>query len=205
MLIFPKNSSFSAQLKGDSNWITRRRKGTVTVSFTPQQEGFCEAVLELNFFDKKHNVDFVIERTLRGVAKQPTSDRRHHQGSLPTNHQAHDNPNFCSGEGEELLDSDNTGISVSGEDGLDFGIVERIEPDGPFATPMSSLTIRNAEGFPAMTLIESRVRTLYGRDYRWVLTVSQYCLHSFAPQLHCNRGYRSSHSAWHGQRSAYTI
>ncbi|KAI0253344.1 hypothetical protein BJV78DRAFT_1193695 [Lactifluus subvellereus] len=162
-------SSFSAQLEGGPKRIKHKRNCTVTVSFTPQREGFCEAVLELKFVDAKHNVDFVIERTLRGVAKQPTGDRRHHQESLPTNHRAHDNPGFSSGEGEELLDSDDTGISVSGEnDGLDFGIVERMSLDGPFATPTFSLTIKNAEGFPAVTLVEERVTTLYGRDFSFI-------------------------------------
>jgi hypothetical protein len=58
------------------------------------------------------------------------------------------------------------GISVPHEDGVDFGIVERMDLDGPFATPTSSLTIKNAEGFPAVTLVQVNIRTLFGSDSR---------------------------------------
>jgi hypothetical protein len=64
-------------------------------------------------------------------------------------------------EGEELLDS---GISVSDEEGLDVGIVERRRPNGPFATATALLTIKLAAGFPAVTFLEERIRTSDGSD-----------------------------------------
>ena len=149
------HSLFSAQFQGDSTRIEPETQRTVTVSFTPRREGLCEAVLELTFYDREHKADFVVERTLRGVVR-----------SLPTRDWADDNESLSSGEAEELLDNTGTGISVSGEDGLDFGIVGRTHLDGPFATPTSSLTIMNAEGFPAVTLVNARIRTLFGSDSR---------------------------------------
>lgn len=58
------------------------------------------------------------------------------------------------------------GISVSREEGVDFGIVERMDLDGPFATPTSSLKIKNAEGFPAVTLVQANIRILFGSNSR---------------------------------------
>jgi hypothetical protein len=156
LLHFPMQSLFSARLDGDSKWIKPKPRRTVTISFTPQLGGLYEAVLELIFHDRVRKFDFVIERTLCAVASL-TSD-----------------------EGEEPLDSADTGISVSDKDGLDFGIVERTHPDGPFATPTSSLTIENAEGFPAVTLIKARVKKLFGSGSGWVITVAHCCLHSSA-------------------------
>jgi hypothetical protein len=48
-------------------------------------------------------------------------------------------------EEEELSD---TGISVSDEEGLNVGIVERRRPNGPFATATFSLSIKVDRGFP---------------------------------------------------------
>ena len=159
-LIFPMHSLFSGQLLGSSKWIKSNRERTLTVSFTPQQYGLYEATLELTFYDGKRKVDFVIERTLRGVATR--------------------NRTLSSDEGEELLDVADTGISVSDENGLNFGIVERTHLNGPFAAPISSLTIRNAEGFPAVTLVQTRIRVLHESGPGWVMTLAHCCLHSSA-------------------------
>jgi hypothetical protein len=76
---------------------------------------------------------------------------------------------------EELLDSDDTGISVSHEDGINFGIVERKRPNGPFATPSSVLTIKHANGFSAVTFVKESTKTLDGSDPECVATVRQIC------------------------------
>ncbi|KAH9974671.1 hypothetical protein BGW80DRAFT_151531 [Lactifluus volemus] len=136
---------FSAKFEGDSMRIKPNRQRTVTVSFTPQRDGLYDAVLELTFYDRKREAEFVVERTLCGVAR-----------SLLSNN---DNEDLSSDEEEVFLDSDDTGISVSDEDGVDLGIVERKQPDGPFDTLTTSLTIRNAEGSPSVILLKARIKT----------------------------------------------
>lgn len=144
------------------------RRYTVTVSFIPQQEGRCEAVLELKFRDHKRKMDFMIRRTLSGWAKRPTNELGRQQNrfarappSRPINRRGFHSSVSTDDEeeGEELLDS---GISVSDEEGLDVGIVERRRPNGPFATATVSLTIKLAAGFPAVTFLEERIRTSDG-------------------------------------------
>lgn len=147
-----------------------RRRHIVTVSFVPRQEGRYEAVLELKFHNHKHKTDFVIRRTLSGRAKRPANElgrqqngfaraprsrpitRRGVQSSVSTDDED---------EKEEVLDS---GISVSDEEGLDVGIVERRRPNGPFATATASLTIKLTAGFPAVSFLEERIRTWDGSD-----------------------------------------
>ena len=147
-------SIFSAQLQGDSKRIKPKRQRTITVTFSPQQGGNHEAVLELTFCDRKRKANFVIERTLRGFAKEPVGDWADDHASLSTD------------EEEELPDEDGTGISVLDEDGVNFGIVERRRRNGPFATPSSTLTIDLTEGFPAVTFVKSRIRSRDGGDSR---------------------------------------
>ena len=66
------------------------------------------------------------------------------------------------------MDSDETGVYVlpQGEGGpdLDFGIVERKRPNGPFSTPSDSITIKLADGFPAVTFLNERIKTLDGSE-----------------------------------------
>ncbi|SRR6266702_1198404 len=151
-------SIFSAQLEGDSKWIKPKRQRKITLTFSPQQVGNYEAVLDLTFCDRKRKANFVIERTLRGVAKEPISH--------PVFDWADDHASLSTDEEEELPDGDGTGISVSDEDGVKFGIVERKRRNGPFATPSSPLTINLAEGFPAVTFVKARIRSLDGNDSR---------------------------------------
>ena len=139
--------------------IKPNRQRTVTVSFTPLRDGLYNAVLELAFYDRKREAEFVIERTLRGVAR-----------SLLSNNWADDNEDLSSEEGEVFPDSDGTGISVGDEDGLDIGLVERKQPDGPFDTLTSSLNIRNAEGFPSVIFLKARIKTIDESEPRWVVT-----------------------------------
>jgi hypothetical protein len=155
------------------------RRHIVTVSFMPRQEGRCEVVLELKFHDHMHRTDFVIRRTLSGWARRPTNELgRQRNGfarasrSRPINRRGvHSSVSTDDDEeGEELLD---IGISVSDEEGLDVGIVERRRPNGPFATATASLTIKLAAGFPAVTFLEERVRTSDGSDPGCVQTVLQ--------------------------------
>jgi len=146
------------------------RRHIVTVSFMPRQEGRCEAVLELKFHNHNRKTDFVIRRTLSGSAKRPTNDlRRQPSGfaraprSRPINRRGIQSSVSTDDEdeGEELLDS---GISVSDEEGLDVGIVERRRPNGPFATATASLTIKLAAESPAVTFLEERIRSSDGCD-----------------------------------------
>jgi len=119
-------------------------------------------------------MDFVIRRTLSGWAKRPTNELgRQQNGFARASRSRHINRRGVHSsvstddeeEGEELLDS---GISVSDEEGLDAGIVERRRPNGPFATATASLTIKLAAGFPAVTFLEERIRTPDGSDPGYV-------------------------------------
>ena len=158
-LNFPLQSVFSAQLEGDSKQITPRRQRTMTLTFSPQHAGDYDAVLELTFRDRRRNINFLVKRTIHGTAKEPIID--------PRSDWADDYESLSSDEEEELPDGEGTGIFVSDEDGVNFGIVERKKrPNGPFATPSSSLIIDHAEGFPVVTFIKARVRSLDGDDSR---------------------------------------
>jgi hypothetical protein len=137
----------------------------VTVSYTPQNGGHCEAVLELTFRNHQRRFDFVVKRTLTGWAKRPTSGKGHHRNRLerdsglrPIENRAYYGGWLSRAVGgkEEFMDSDGTGISVSHDDGLDFGIVERRRPNGPFATPSRLLIIEHACGYPAVTFVKER-------------------------------------------------
>jgi hypothetical protein len=83
---------------------------------------------------------------------------------------------LSSDEEEELLDSDETGISVSHEDGLDFCVVERKRRNGRFEIPSSLLTIRLADGFSAMTFVKERMKTSDGSNPGCATVVPMFCL-----------------------------
>ena len=142
----------------------------MAVHFTPQLQGLCDAVLELTFCEQKHKEDFVIKRTLRGCAKQLIGGQGHHQSGLAHSPRSQSINNYANdrigipSDKEEFLDSSSNGISVSHEDGLNFGIVERKNPNGPFAISSSLLTIKLAHGFPAVIFVKERSRTLDGSD-----------------------------------------
>jgi hypothetical protein len=158
-LNFSMRSIFSAQLKGNSKQITPKRQRTMTLTFSPQQAGDYDAVLELTFCDRKRKVNFVVKRTIHGIAKEPINDPRSDWAD-------DDYSSLFTDEEEELPDGEGTGISVSDEDGVNFGIVERRRQNGPFATPSCSLIIDHAEGFPAVTFVKARIRPLDEDDSR---------------------------------------
>ena len=169
-LILSVYSIFSARSEGAIDRIMPRRRHIVTVSFMPRQEGRYEAVLELKFHNHMRKTDFVIRRTLSGRAKRPANEQRRQQNgfsraprSRPIARQGIQSSDSTDDEdeNEEVLDS---GISVSYEEGLDVGIVERRRPNGPFATATASLTIKLTAGFPAVTFLEERIRTGDGSD-----------------------------------------
>jgi hypothetical protein len=163
------------RFEGDQ-WIKYNQDKIVTVCFTPQREGLCEAVLELTCCDHKHKADFVVKRTLSGRAKQPAGVQGHLQleylpntGVQPLDDQVDDYARVPADE--ELLDNDGTGISVSHPDGLDFGIVERLRRNGPFAISSSLLTIKHEDNFPAVEFVLGRTKTSDGNDREWVIAV----------------------------------
>ena len=166
------HSTFSARFEGDTRRIMPNQRHIVTVSFMPRQEERCEAVLELKFHDHRNKTDFVISRNLSGWAKRPTSEHGRQQNRVARARGLRSRPINRRGvhssvstddeeEGEEILD---TGISVSDEEGLDFDIVERRRPDGPFATATAYLTIKLAAGFSTVTFLEERIKTSDGSD-----------------------------------------
>ena len=173
------HSTFSAQFGGNPIQITPKRRHIVTLSFTPEQEGLCEAALELKFHDHKRKVDFIIRRTLSGRAKRPINGQGRDQigpaptlPSRPINGWGRDHSSDSTDdEEEEWGELSDTGISVSDEEGLNFGIVERRRPRGPFATGTSLLTIKLADSFPAVTFLEERIGTSDGSDSACVTTI----------------------------------
>jgi hypothetical protein len=143
--------------------MKRNRERKVAICFMPQREGLCEAVLELSFYDHTHKADFVIKRTLSGQAKEPAIRQGLLQieyapstASQPINDRADDDARIL--VDEKFLDCDGTGISVSHADGLDFGIVERKRPNGPFTTPSTVLTINHEDDFPPVIFVEGRTK-----------------------------------------------
>jgi hypothetical protein len=196
--------SFSAQLVGDSTIIKPKEWRVVAVSFTPRQGGLCEAVLDLTFHDHKRKADFVIKRTLTGWANRPPGARGHHQkkstpnpGCQSINDGVNDHhTEILVDEEEDFLDSDGTGISVSHEGGLYFGIVERKRSNGPFATPSSLLAIELAAGFPGVTFMKKKTRMLNGSDPECVLSLPHSCLYSSLPQVRSSFRGRFKYPVW---------
>ena len=159
------------RLEGDSKRIKQKCERKVAVCFMPQREGRCEVVLELTFCDHKRKADFVIRRTLSGQAKKPALRQELPQieyapntASQPINNRVDDDPRIF--VDEESLDCDGTGISVSHADGLDFGIVERKDPNGPFATPSAILNIKHENDFTTAIFVERRTK---GSNREWVM------------------------------------
>ena len=160
----------------------------MTVCFAPQREGRFEATLELTLCDHTRKADFVIKRMLIGRAKQPTNEQRpwyreDESAHIPGARTADDWADASVAaeeeeeeqeeeeEEEELLDSEDTGIFVSHEDGLDFCVVERKRRNARFGTPSSLLTIQLADGFPAVTFVKERMKTSDGSDPGCVVLV----------------------------------
>jgi hypothetical protein len=177
-------SWFSAWLEGNSKWIKYDHQRIVTICFAPQREGHFEATLELTLCNHTSKADFVIKRTLIGLAKQSTSGQRpwrreHESAPIPGTSTIDDwEDSRLSSDEEELLDSDDTGISVSHEDGLDFCVVERKRRNGRFDTLSSLLTIRLADGFPAVTFVKERMKTSDGCNPGCAIIAAMFHLYS---------------------------
>ena len=163
-------------------WIRRNHKRKVAVCFMPQQEGPCQyqAVLELTFCDHERKADFIIKRTLSGQAKETGVPSRQgllqiehapNTASQPMNDRVDDDARIL--VDEESFDCSGTGISVSHADGLDFGIVDRKRPNGPFATPSYLLTIKHEDDFPDVRFVEGRTKGR-SRGGSWLLIVLYY-------------------------------
>ena len=155
----------------------KQRYGVIII-FAPQREGLYNAILELTLCDHSRKADFVVRRTLSGRAVQPAggqgdkqSESERNTGSQPIYDRAESHTRLPPFVEEDLMDSDGTGVSVSHAHGLDFGIVERKRPNGPFATPSSLLTIKHADGFPPVTFVKERTRTLDGSDPECVISI----------------------------------
>ncbi|KAH9035953.1 hypothetical protein EDB84DRAFT_1201461 [Lactarius hengduanensis] len=104
--------------------------------------------------------EFIILRELRGRA---TLGRRvgsaRPREPFPRSSLVDDDAALSTEEEEAFLDGQDVGISVSNEDGVDFGIVGRNSQNGPFDTSLSSVTINHVKGFPAVTFVEGRIRS----------------------------------------------
>jgi len=112
--------------------------------------------------------EFVMLRELRGRATLLGRHvgSAHPRESFPRRNLVDDHAALSTEEEDAFLDSQDTGISVSDEDGVDFGIVERSGLNGPFDRSSSSVTINHANGFPAVTFVEGRIRSWDGSGHR---------------------------------------
>jgi hypothetical protein len=77
-----------------------------------------------------------------------------------------DHADLSTEEEDPVPDSQGTGISVSDEDGVEFGIVKRDGLTGSFNTSSSSVTINLAKDSPAVSFVEARIESREGSDPR---------------------------------------
>ena len=112
--------------------------------------------------------EFVVLRELRGSATLPSR----HVGSapprepLPRSSRVDDHAALSTEEDDRLPDSQGTGISVSTEDGVDFGMIGRGGLNEPFDPSSSSVTISLAKNFPPVTFVKARLRSWDGSNSR---------------------------------------
>ncbi|KAI9462824.1 P-loop containing nucleoside triphosphate hydrolase protein [Lactarius psammicola] len=149
-----------------SVWKEPRR---ILVSFQASHAGTFRTCLQI-VFDNNTQLSassgkFVVFRELRGRATLPGSHigSTHSREPFPRSNRVDDHATLSTEEEDVLPDCRGTGISVSNEDGVDFGIVERDGINGLFAA-LSSVTINHAEGFPAVNFVEARIRSWDGSD-----------------------------------------
>ena len=178
------------------------------MSFQAPHAGTFRMSLQIIFSDKtRANVKkFHILRELRGCATFTGSDVGSAYPIAPFPASYLDDEVTMSTEEEEVLhNSHDTGISVSGDHVVDFGIVGRKRLNGPFDTSLSSVTIDHAQGFPTVTFVEARIRSRDGNDSRQVTT--HYCI-SFIDG-HMSQQFQSNfqrlqpdHPRWYEKHSA---
>jgi hypothetical protein len=142
----------------------------ILVSFQAPHAGTFCMCLQIEFQDNTRlsGRRFVALRELRGCATLPGShvEGAHPREPSPEGDGVEDHAPFFTEEEDMLPDSQGTGISVSDEDGVDFGIVEREGLNGSFPAPSFSITIKLAKGSPAVTFVEAKIRSLDGSDPR---------------------------------------
>ena len=135
--------------------------------------------LQIIFSDKtrKNDKKFFILRELRGYAAFTGSyvGSGYPRTPLPGGY-LDDEVTVSTEEEGVLLDSYDTGISVSGDHVVDFGIVGRKRLNGPFDKSLSSVTIDHAKDFPTVTFVEARIRSWDKSDSRrvWALLYQFY-------------------------------
>ena len=160
--------SFTVSVSGEVVLWNEPRK--ILVSFQAPHAGEFRMCLQIDFHDttQLNGRRFVVHRELRGRATLPDNhvDITHPKELSLESDQVDDHTAFSTCEEEVLPDSEGTGISVSDEDGVDFGIVEREGLNGPFPNPSFSVTINHAKGFPTVTFVEARIRSSEGSDSR---------------------------------------
>lgn len=151
--------------------VRRNRPRRILVSFQPPYAGTFLASLRITFkYIKKIGSsveNFTLSRELRGRATLPSSrvGRAQPREPSPRSDRVEDYE-ALSQEEEVVLDSQDTGISVSNEDGMDIEPVKRNGLNGPFETSLSSVTINHANGFPPVTFVDAKIRSWDGSDSR---------------------------------------
>jgi hypothetical protein len=146
-------------------WNEPRR---ILVSFQAPYAGIFRMCLQMEFQDNTRvsGRRFFLLRELRGHATLPTSyvDDAPPREPSPESEVRSYHTDFAEEEEDVLPGSEGTGISVSDYDGVDFGIAEREDLNGPFAASSHSITVNLAKGFPAITFVEARIRSRDGSD-----------------------------------------
>ncbi|KAH8992655.1 P-loop containing nucleoside triphosphate hydrolase protein [Lactarius akahatsu] len=139
-------------------------KESIFVSFQAPDAGTFRACLQITFA-QPGSKKFVVLRELCGhatlgshVGDAPPSE------PFPRRNLVDDHAVLSTEEVDVLPDNQGTGISISDDDGVDFGIVEREDINGPFAARPSSVTINHAKDLPVVTFVEARIRSLDGSD-----------------------------------------
>jgi len=158
--------SFEVSVPGETSVVRRRKPRRVIVSFQPPHAGTFHMFLDIIFNDSSvpSEAEFVVRRELRGRAV-PSS----HVGNpgrrqlIPGINRVDDHASRSTED--VLLDSQGSGISVSHEGGVDFGIVDCNGLNGRFEGS-AWVTIDHAVGFPAVTFVEARIISLDGSDSR---------------------------------------
>lgn len=152
--------------------VRRNRPRRILVSFRPPYVGTFFVSLRITF-KYINNIgsgveNFTLSRELRGRATLPSGHvgRAQPREPVPRSDQVDDHEALSQEEEDVLLDSQDTGISVSNEDGLDIGPIKRNGLNGPFETSLSSVTINHANGFPPVTFVDAKIRSLDGSDSR---------------------------------------
>ncbi|KAH9035955.1 hypothetical protein EDB84DRAFT_1201760 [Lactarius hengduanensis] len=155
-------SCFKATVSGGAGlW-----KESIFVSFQAPDAGTFRACLQITLNDNAQpgSRKFVVLRELCGHATLGSHVGAHPSEPFPRSNLVDDHAVLSTEEVDVLPDSQGTGISVSNDDGVDFGIVEREDLNGPFAAQPSSVIINHAKDLPVVTFVEARIRSLDGSN-----------------------------------------